>query len=202
MNDADRPTVLVVEDEVEIAALYRDWLAAEYDVRVAHGGDEAIEQFDDAVDVVLLDRRIPGPSGDEVLAEIRKGSHDVRVALVTAVDPDFDVVDMGFDDYVVKPVDEEGLHRVVERLLSVAEYDEELQEYFALVSKQAVLEAEKSEVERAGSEKFASLQSRIRTVREGLDDLLFELDPADYEVLFRDFARSTAGSDSGSEALT
>lgn len=202
MNDTDPPTVLVVEDEVEVAALYRSWLAREYDVRVAHDGDEAIAKFDDAVDVVLLDRRMPGPSGDEVLAEIRSRPQDVRVALVTAVDPDFDVVDMGFDDYVVKPVDEEALHRVVERLLSVAEYDAELQEYFALVSKRAVLEAEKSAEERESNEKFARLQSRIRTVRTQLDDLLFDLEPADYEVLFRDFARSSASSGSGSEAVT
>ena len=202
MSDTDPPTVLVVEDEVQIASLYRRWLAAEYDVRVAHDGDSAIEQFDEDVDVVLLDRRMPGRSGDEVLAEIRRQSHDVRVALVTAIDPDFDVVDMGFDDYVVKPVDEESLYRVVERLLSVAEYDADLQEYFALVSKQAVLEAEKTEEERAGNEKFAALQSRIRTLGDRLDQLLFDLDPADYEILFRDFARSSASSDSSSEAIT
>ena len=204
MNDTDPPTVLVVEDEVEVAALYARWLAERYDVRVAHDGDEAVEKFDDSVDVVLLDRRMPGTSGDEVLAEIRDRTQDVRVALVTAVDPDFDVIDMGFDDYVVKPVDDTALYQVVDRLLSVAEYDAELQEYFALVSKRAVLESQKSEDEREANEKFASLQSRIRTVREQLDELLFDLDPADYEVLFRDFARSsaTSDSDSGSEALS
>lgn len=202
MTDTERPTVLVVEDEIPVATVYRRWLETSYDVRVAHDGDAAIEQVDEAVDVVLLDRRMPGRSGDEVLAEIRERTHDVRVALVTAVDPDFDVVDMGFDDYVVKPVDRADLLQVVERLLSVAEYDTELQEYFALVSKRAVLEAEKSEGERANNEKFSRLQSRIRTVRGQLDELLFDLDPADYEILFRDLARSSASSDPGSEALS
>lgn len=202
MTETDPPTVLIVEDEVEVASLYHRWLAAEYDVRVAHDGDSAIAQYDAEVDVVLLDRQMPGRSGDEVLAEIRSRTQDVRVALVTAIDPDFDVVDMGFDDYVVKPVDEKALYRVVERLLNVAEYDADLQEYFALVSKQAVLEAEKTEEERASNEKFAALQSRIRTLREQLDQLLLDLDPADYEVLFRDFARSSSSSDSSSEAIT
>jgi CheY-like chemotaxis protein len=40
-------------------------------VRTAYGGHEALEELSDDVDVILLDRRMPGLSGDEVLEEVR-----------------------------------------------------------------------------------------------------------------------------------
>ena len=193
MTDTHSPTVLVVEDEAPLASLYRSWLEADYDVRVANDGEEALERFDDAVDVVLLDRRMPGSSGDDVLAELRSASADVRVALVTAVRPDFDVVEMGIDDYVQKPLRRATLHRTVERLLRVADYDAELREYYALVAKRAVLDAEKPRRERRESEAYARLDSRIDAAAERLDDALVDLDPADYDVLFRDLSVSESG---------
>jgi len=59
--------------------------------------------IDETVDVVLLDRMMPGMSGQEVLAAIRERGLDCRVAMVTAVDADFDVIEMGFDEYLGKP---------------------------------------------------------------------------------------------------
>ena len=61
-------TVLVVEDDADLAALYAEWLADDYDVRVAHSGKEALSVLADVdVDVALLDRRMGTISGDEVL---------------------------------------------------------------------------------------------------------------------------------------
>jgi len=101
------PLVLVVEDEPDLADLYAAWLGDEYRVRTAYGGQEALDELDEAddeVDAILLDRRMPGLSGDEVLAAVRERGIDCRVAMVTAVEPDFDILKMGFDDYLVKPV--------------------------------------------------------------------------------------------------
>ncbi|TKX52052.1 response regulator, partial [Halorubrum sp. SS7] len=60
------PLVLVVEDEPDLADLYAAWLGDEYRVRTAYGGREALDQLDetdDEVDAILLDRRMPGLSG-------------------------------------------------------------------------------------------------------------------------------------------
>ncbi|MFB6105679.1 MAG: response regulator, partial [Halobacteriaceae archaeon] len=62
-----RPTVVVVDDEEGIAEAYSYWLSDEYDVRTAQSGAGALETIDEDVDVVLLDRRMPDRSGDEVL---------------------------------------------------------------------------------------------------------------------------------------
>ncbi|MFB6198617.1 MAG: response regulator transcription factor, partial [Halobacteriaceae archaeon] len=85
-------TVLVVEDERNLADLFGTWLEGEYDVRVSYTGEDALEEFDDGVDVVLLDRRMPDISGDEILKEINQSVHECQVAMVTGVDPDFDIV--------------------------------------------------------------------------------------------------------------
>ena len=113
MSDA-QATVLVVDDNRAVADTYAAFLDGEYAVRTAYGGEAALEALDASVDVMLLDRRMPDRSGDEVLAETNSRALDPRVVMLTAVDPDFDIVDMPFDAYVVKPVDrvDEGLEFV------------------------------------------------------------------------------------------
>jgi len=171
MADPD-PVVLIVEDESDVAETYRLWLEDEYEVRVAHDGDEGIEQLDDAVDVVLLDRMMPGLSGDEVLEYIRTEKLGCRVAMVTAVEPDFDTLEMGFDTYLSKPVKGHQLQETVANLLERAEYDSLLQEYYALVEKQATLQASKNRAELEGQEAFEELTEQISDLREELSETL------------------------------
>ncbi|PSQ15487.1 DNA-binding protein [Halobacteriales archaeon QS_8_69_26] len=169
------PVVLIVEDEPDLAQLYTAWLREHCTVRTAYDGEEALEQIDDEVDVVLLDRRMPGLSGDEVLDTIRERDLDCRVAMVTAVEPDFDIVEMGFDDYLVKPVSDDDLIDTVDQLLLRSTYDEQLQELFALASKKALLKSQKTEAELRASEEYARLEDRIAVLRAQIDDTVAEL---------------------------
>jgi DNA-binding response OmpR family regulator len=172
MTGTDEPVVLIVEDEQDIAQTYRLWLDEEYDLRMAADGDEGIELLDESVDVVLLDRKMPGLSGDEVLERIREQGLDCRVAMVTAVEPDFDILEMGFDAYLTKPVEADQLRETVRNLLERSEYDSLLQEYYSLVEKQATLEATKSRSELETSEEYQRLTDRIGTLRDKLSDTL------------------------------
>jgi DNA-binding response OmpR family regulator len=183
----DQPLVLVVEDEPDLADLYATWLDDEYDVRVAYGGREALDALDDAVDVVLLDRRMPDLSGDEVLVALRERDIDCRVAMVTAVEPDFDIIEMGFDDYLVKPVSRDALVSTVSNLLLRTEYDEGVQELFSLASKKAVLESEKGPTSLQENEEYRELDDRLDGLRDDLDKKLDELDAEDgLDVLYRE----------------
>ncbi|SDF60385.1 Response regulator receiver domain-containing protein [Halorubrum xinjiangense] len=186
------PLVLVVEDEPDLADLYAAWLGDEYRVRTAYGGREALDQLDEAdneVDAILLDRRMPGLSGDEVLTAVRDRGIDCRVAMVTAVEPDFDILEMGFDDYLVKPVTSDTLRETVEGLLRRGEYDSEVQELFSLTSKKAMLEAEKSATDLADNAEYQRLTDRIEELRERADKSrdAVATDDDDYEKLFQDF---------------
>ncbi|MDY7082832.1 MAG: HalX domain-containing protein, partial [Halobacteria archaeon] len=139
------------------------------------------------VDVVFLDRRMPGMSGDEVLDGIRDRGYDCKVAMVTAVDPDFDIIDMGFDDYVVKPVTRDDLYDKVDQLLSRNDYQGKVQRYFALASKRATLQSEKTEEELKESEEYAELQEELEELREEADDLLEDLsEEDDFSSLYHD----------------
>ncbi|MDZ7702307.1 MAG: HalX domain-containing protein [Halobacteriales archaeon] len=186
-------TVLVVDDEREIADLYARWLEDDYDVVVAYTGGAALEALDDTVDVVLLDRRIPDLHGDEVLERIRERELDCWVAMVTAVEPEFDILDMGFDDYLVKPVTGDGLRDTVATLVARGAYDSALREHFAAVSKWAVLSAQHAPEELADSPEFRSLQTEIDGQRAELDELMGELTDADFRAVLRDAIDQTDG---------
>jgi len=171
MSQSD-PVVLIVEDEPDVAETYELWLAEAYEVRTARDGDEGLELLDESVDIVLLDRMMPGLSGDEVLEHIREDDLGCRVAMVTAVEPDFDILEMGFDAYLSKPIKSDQLLETVENLLERSEYDSLLQEYYSLVEKQATLEASKSRAELADSEEYAQLKDDIANLRDELSETL------------------------------
>jgi DNA-binding response OmpR family regulator len=171
MSNSD-PVVLIVEDEQDVAETYRLWLEDQYTVRVARDGNEGLDALDDSVAVVLLDRMMPGLSGSEVLERIRDEGLDCRVAMVTAVEPDFDILEMGFDAYLSKPVKGKQLEETIRNLLERSEYDSLLQEYYSLVEKQATLEATKTAVELQESTEYADLTAQIDELRNELSETL------------------------------
>jgi DNA-binding response OmpR family regulator len=179
--------VLVVDDEQEVADVYALRLHDEYDSRVAYGGEDALETIDVDVDIVLLDRRMPDISGDEVLAEIRGKGYNCRVIMLTAVDPGLDIVDMPFDDYLCKPVEKEDLVAAIDQQLRIHRYDDRLSEYFEISSKVALLEAELPPQELEDSEELARLRDRAETLRAEIDETLDEFD--DIDQAFQDIGR-------------
>ena len=178
-------TVLIVDDEQSLADLYAYWIDEFAETRTAYDGTEALEQLDD-VDVMLLDRRMPGLSGDEVVDAVEDRGLDVRVVMVTAVDPGFDIVDMGIDDYLIKPVDQPELVETVERMVVRSSYDDQLQEKFQLVEKKVTLEAAKTPHELEESEEYAELTRRLDAVERDLDSAVEEFDDTDFTVAFRE----------------
>jgi len=174
MSDSDAPVVLIVEDEPDVAETYERWLQ-DYDVRRVETGDAALAQIDETIDVVLLDRMLPGMSGADVLEEIRTREIDCRVAIVTAVDPGFDIIEMGFDEYVTKPPEREQLRETVERLLHRATLDGELQEYYSLVARRAALESEFTESQLESNDEYAELVERIESHRAEVDDSMGDM---------------------------
>jgi len=182
----DATGVLVVDDERRLADLFGTWLEADHEVTVTYDGEAALEALDDDVGVVLLDRRMPGLSGDEVLEEVRARESDVRVVMVTAVDPDFDIVEMGFDDYVVKPVSKDDLLDVVERMETRATYDRTVQRYYRLASKKALLESEKPASELEDSREYQQLVGEFEELRDEAAAAVDELSTRDdFESAFR-----------------
>jgi DNA-binding response OmpR family regulator len=102
-----KPVVLVVDDQPEYARLISLSLAREgFEVRTASGGEEAIERASEIhPDVVMLDVRMPGLDGFEVMAQLRE-RWPVPVIMVTGNDSMEERrsgLDRGADDYITKP---------------------------------------------------------------------------------------------------
>lgn len=191
--------VLVVDDDPQIRSVFTDYLEA-FDVRTAESGSAAIEAMDHDVDVVLLDRRMPGMSGEELLTTLRENDYDQPIAMVTAVEPDFDVLGMGFDDYVVKPVFEEDLRNLVETMLLRREYDAVIREYFALVSKVTALKREKGPSALAGDERYEASQSRLEEIKqEARNALDAAIESGKFDELFLDHSDGNAEFDPETE---
>jgi DNA-binding response OmpR family regulator len=133
-------TVLVVDDDSMIRDLYATWLGREYEVRTAADGEAALSLVDDDVDVILLDRRMPGMRGDNALNRLRERNVDCRVVMVSAVDPDVEVLDLPFDDYLVKPAEDDDLSTAVTVALERAELGETERAYVAVLAKLGLLE--------------------------------------------------------------
>jgi DNA-binding response OmpR family regulator len=167
--------VLIVEDKQELADLYGGWLEGSFGVTVVYNGRQALDVLDkrgDDVDVVLVDRRMPGLSGDELIEIIRDRESEYSVAVVSAVTPDIDIAQLGFNEYLTKPVDREELETVVHRLVNQASYDKQVRDHLALISKKQVLEEEKRREELVESEEYRRLEEKITASREGLDTAL------------------------------
>ena len=105
-NQEETPTVLVVDDEIAIVKVLRDFLEAEgFGVETASNGQQALAAVERGpVDCVLLDVMMPDLSGFDVCRRIRERS-DVPLLFLSARDGDIDKIrglGLGGDDYIVK----------------------------------------------------------------------------------------------------
>lgn len=171
MSEESVPTVLVVEDQKGLAEAYTAVLSIHYDVRMATSGEEALEKADGDVDVILLDRRMPGMSGDDVLEALLERGVDARVAMLTAVEPTGDLLDMPCDDYVTKPIDNDDLIELVANLHAWDNYDDTTRELFRMSAKKVALEV----ADKQRSDEYEELIERMKTLTNDIDVPLEEL---------------------------
>jgi DNA-binding response OmpR family regulator len=115
MPDYERPPrVLVVEDDEDIAQVLQRSLRMEgYDVRVAGDGLAALDDVHAFLpDLVILDLGLPKLDGIDVARELRSGDDDVPILILTARDAleaRVEGLDVGADDYLVKPFERQEL---------------------------------------------------------------------------------------------
>jgi two-component system, OmpR family, response regulator VanR len=100
--------VLIVEDELYMAEAIRDGLRLEaIAADLAGDGDTALELLRvNAYDIAVLDRDIPGPSGDAIAEEIVASGSGMPILMLTAADRLDDKAsgfELGADDYLTKP---------------------------------------------------------------------------------------------------
>ena len=99
--------ILIIEDEVAIADLEKDYLElSDFEVTIEHTGDEGLKKaLEEEFDLVILDLMLPGMDGFEVCKQIRE-KKDIPILMVSAKKDDIDKIHglgLGADDYMTKP---------------------------------------------------------------------------------------------------
>ncbi|MBW1740085.1 MAG: response regulator [Deltaproteobacteria bacterium] len=119
-----KETILIIEDEKDIASLIAHHMqAAGFNVIVAHDGDTAFEKMKKQLpDLILLDLMLPDVDGVEICKILKRKelTKNIPVIMVTARGEEVDRVvglELGADDYVVKPFSTRELTLRVKRIL-------------------------------------------------------------------------------------
>src|SRR5689334_3564665 len=116
-----QPKVLLVEDDLRLAELVRSYLQSNgFDVSVEGRGDRVVERVQcERPDLIVLDLGLPGQSGFAVCKALRPANL-VPILILTARTSDIDHVlglELGADDYVIKPVEPRVLVARINALL-------------------------------------------------------------------------------------
>ncbi len=106
--------IMVVEDDINLGFLLVDFLEANnFDVKLYKDGDTALRGFElYSFDFCILDIMLPGISGFELANYIRKKNKKVPIIFLTAKSQKEDILkgyEIGADDYITKPFDEDQL---------------------------------------------------------------------------------------------
>lgn len=113
--------VLIVDDDANISELISLYLTKEfYDTKIVYDGEAALKEFDSyQPNLVLLDLMLPGIDGYQVCREIRQRSN-IPIIMLSAKGEVFDKVlglELGADDYIIKPFDSKELVARVKAVL-------------------------------------------------------------------------------------
>jgi DNA-binding NtrC family response regulator len=119
---SEQPKILIVDDEQIVRESLTNWLKEEnYQVEAAENGPLALEKIRQVpFQVVLLDLKMPGMDGLQVLTEIKKEFPDIEVIIMTAygsVNTAVEAIKAGAYDYIVKPFDPEEVALLIKKIL-------------------------------------------------------------------------------------
>ncbi len=124
----NKTKLLVIDDDINICELIRLYMEKEgYEIYTAYNGQKAVEMFRECTpNLVVLDIMLPVMDGWQVCREIRKVSN-IPIIMLTAKGETFDKVlglELGADDYIVKPFDPKELVARVKAVLRRYEHKE------------------------------------------------------------------------------
>lgn len=118
----ERPTILVVDDELLIRDLLYDFFSGQgWNIAVAEDGEKALDLVRTRqIDLVLTDLKMPNMDGMTLSTELKGNHPDMPIMVMTAypsVDSAVQALRLKLDDYIVKPFNINQLYKTVEKTL-------------------------------------------------------------------------------------
>lgn len=121
----------MIDDDPSIRELFAEALGDDYELETFEDGAEGMDAINEnPPDVLILDLRLPGKGGLEVLEEVQEKHPEIQVVMVTAhqdVQSAVKAMKLGAFDYVVKPFDIDEINIVLEKTIENIELEEEVQ---------------------------------------------------------------------------
>jgi len=116
-------SILIVDDEPIVRESIRDWLRdAGYEVATAESGEEALKMMETQdFSVLVLDVRLPGKTGVQILREVKTLKPQIKSIIITAypsAELAVEAMKLGAVDYLIKPVAPDELERLIRETLS------------------------------------------------------------------------------------
>ena len=117
----EKKLVLIVEDEAILRESLGDYLTDTYQVVTAGTGEEALELIEKQdFDILVIDVRLPGKTGLQVLREVKESKPYIKSVVITAypsAESAVEAMKLGAVDYLIKPVAPDDLERLIRETL-------------------------------------------------------------------------------------
>ena len=181
------PVVIVIENNATRAELYELWLE-ECTVRIAVTKRQVAEKFDEVVDVVVLAEEFVDGAAPTVLEKIRSHSGYCEVVTTTA-DRNRAFPELDVDHHLTKPVFEDELRSLVDRLARRSRFRATVIEYYRRTTQLASAEVGATAGEGDGEE-CPALENRVRTLKRRLKRLQQGMDIDDIRAVLDSISES------------
>ena len=119
----EKGKILIVDDELILRKSLARWLERDgHDIDVAENGEEALKKTETKkYDLMLVDIKMPGMSGIDVLKHIKGNDPEIAVVMITAfgsISTAIESMKNGANDYLLKPFDPNELSLLIEKILT------------------------------------------------------------------------------------
>lgn len=163
--------VLIIDDEKPLAELIEAYIPTEWDTTLVHDVESAIKELSPEYDLYFIDRRLSGGDGREILQELDNRGYNCCKFVVSAIEPDLDLLELSFTDYIVKPVEMDDIREMVSRCEQLLAAGEPTRQYYECRAKQALLAGSVPVTTRESSSEYDELKEELQACRavDGVD---------------------------------
>jgi two-component system cell cycle response regulator len=186
---ARRQNVLLVEDNEKDLRLFAGQMEGlDINVSVARDGEAALQEIlSREIDLVLLDIFLPGLDGFEVCQRLKESAEtrDIQVVLITCLkdlEGKIKGMELGADDYLIKPVDGRELATRIKALLAKKSYLDRLHTHYEQALSSAISDGLTGLYNQTYLKRFLDLEIK-RSLRQGYPTSLLMLDLDDFKAL-------------------
>lgn len=186
-NTIDLPTILLVEDDKKDAKLIQSYLHGEpYQIKLVKDGEETMSCVQrEKIDLIVLDILLPGIDGFEVCRRLKKKeqTRNIQIVAITSLrdlESKIRGIELGADDYLVKPINRHELGVRVKALIKKKAYLDSLHEGYESAVHSAITDKLTGLYNQAYFKHFLDFEIK-RSVRQKTPVTLFMLDVDDFK---------------------